>query len=274
MTESDSSDLGSVAVSTLEGAKHRASYHINLNLAAYSMKTVMGMDGLSRADKVHLGEAYKAVIDAGAQNSSATSMSALASESPRPNTPQDNGNNTERSYTELDAQDDYELEQLFQKLGAERAWKAIARRKTKPLGRPEENHTSYLFEMTCIMKRDGDDFWDQRAISKAAREVAKKSPKGRKDISKTLIKKFNVLLVEAWANELREMIELSVKTHVQRADIQVLRDRWAPYGHLPEGAAVLAQLEDIEREIADWPTPEQIVDHIAAFEASPSAQKK
>jgi hypothetical protein len=160
-------------------------------------------------------------------------MNAPALESPHPNTPQDTGNNTETSYTELDAQDDYELERLFRKLGAERAWKAIARRRTKPLGRPEENHMPYLMEMMLIMERDGRDFRNQRAISKAARQVANKRPKGRKDISKTLIKKFNAMLVKAWTDKFWEMIELSMKMQVlQRTDIQVLRKRWAPHGDL------------------------------------------
>jgi hypothetical protein len=50
MTESDSSDLGPVAMSAAEGAKHNASDQGYLDLAAHCMKTMMGMDGLSRAD--------------------------------------------------------------------------------------------------------------------------------------------------------------------------------------------------------------------------------
>src|SRR5437588_4919613 len=135
-------------------------------------------------------------------------------------------------YTATDAQDDWELEQLFRKLGGERASKAIARRKkSKPLGRPEDNHISLLVEMVQIIQRDGYDFGNKQAQSKAAREVAKKRPKGRTDVTKTLIKKVNAALERARVISLWEGKKLFIT-------IQVDRDRSAPSGHVPEGANV------------------------------------
>src|SRR5690349_21531722 len=160
---------------------------------------------------------------------------------------------TEEDYTTADMQDDRELELLFQKLGGDRVWKAIARRKMKRLGRPEYNHTPHLLEMMCIMKRDGCDFRNQRAVAKAAREVANKRPAGRKDISKTLIKKFHALLKELWTDTVVGIMKNSIRMQITRAKIQAVRERWTPYSHLAEGAAVLAQLDEAERELANLP---------------------
>jgi hypothetical protein len=178
-------------------------------------------------------------------------------------------------FTAADAEADRRLEQLSRELGDEAIKKASERRwqrKRKRRGRPPEDflYAPVVTEMVRIMKQAGYDFWDQRAVSKVANEVSKtvaekrtfnykKRPDAvRANISKTLIKKFKATIAEA-NEDIRLEIRLSLVTLC--LEIKLLRYYWAPYGHLPEGAAALAQLDDFESAILTvcpaWSVPER-----------------
>jgi hypothetical protein len=73
---------------------------------------------------------------------------------------------------------------------AEPLAKPLAERRERPRGRPAEDDTPHVGEMVRIIIKDGNTFWDRKAVSKAADQAAEGVPrrheKKREDVAKTL----------------------------------------------------------------------------------------
>ena len=74
----------------------------------------------------------------------------------------------------------------------------LAERRERPRGRPAEDDTPHVGEMVRIIIKDGNTFWDRKAVSKAADQAAEGVPrrheKKREDVAKTLRYKFEKTL--------------------------------------------------------------------------------
>jgi hypothetical protein len=122
-----------------------------------------------------------------------------------------------------------------------------ARRK-RPRGRPEEDDLPHVGEMVRTIIRDGNTFWDSKAVSKAANQAAEGVPrrheKKRKDVAKTLRYKFEKTLQElkhlGCADSLANFARLSI-----RLSEELSEERQS------HAADILAKLNMLQQEIDD-----------------------
>src|ERR1700730_3887180 len=93
------------------------------------------------------------------------------------------------------------LEKLIREFGGAEVLplaEPLAGRRKRPRGRPAEDYTPHVGEMVRIIIKDGNTFWDRKAVSKAAHQAAEGVPrrheKKREDVAKTLRYKFEKTL--------------------------------------------------------------------------------
>jgi hypothetical protein len=139
------------------------------------------------------------------------------------------------------------LEKLIREFGGAEVLplaEPLAGRRKRPRGRPAEDDTPHVGEMVRIIIKDGNTFWDRKAVSKAADQAAEGVPrrheKKREDVAKTLRYKFEKTL--RGLNHLRFADSVA---DFARLSIQVSEERRR------HGADVLAQFNALQHAVDD-----------------------
>jgi hypothetical protein len=149
-----------------------------------------------------------------------------------------------------------ELDRLIDQFGEAKVVATLEARTKRLRGRPPADDLLYLFHMARNVGR----VWPagissagrgrkktplEKNVSRAAKEIAplipRYDPKLRKDVQKTLRYKF----MKAFRGPPEYVHELMTKIAILRQFIMGLRERWEPFGDLPEGMAILAQLDEL-----------------------------
>jgi hypothetical protein len=154
-------------------------------------------------------------------------------------------------YTAADAEADWELEQLYRRFGVIVMEKAIKRRRagSRSRGRPRllyrstEPDAPYLLEMVSLAKQKSDI-----QPYRLAKEVAGKNQlKG--DLNTHIQRLGNKFKTMQGLAKERVIAAGFAECLVLRLRVVEQRERWKEFAGTPEGAQVLAGLDEIEREI-------------------------
>ena len=139
------------------------------------------------------------------------------------------------------------LEKLIREFGGAEVLplaEPLAGHRKRPRGRPAEDDMPHVGEMVRIIIKDGNTFWDRKAVSKAADQAAEGVPrrheKKREDVAKTLRYKFEKTL--RGLNHLRFADSVA---DFARLSIQVSEERRR------HGADVLAQFNALQHAVDD-----------------------
>lgn len=173
-----------------------------------------------------------------------------------------------------------ELDSLIDRYSESEVAAAFKARTRKPLGRPPEDDLLHLLEMARLIAIAAPSrSWRStrtrtvfdREISWVAKEVGLNTPRydktRRKDVAKTLRQKFKKVLRTPTT-----LAELMIQVAILRRLILGERCRWAPYDYLPEGAAILAELDAMQAETdRAWCTLEHLVMEKNSLDLTPIA---
>jgi hypothetical protein len=151
-----------------------------------------------------------------------------------------------------------ELDRLIDQFGEAKVVATLKALTKRGPGRPPEDDLKYLFRIARVAGKG----WPERissagrghkqttiekSVSRAAKEVATLipwyDPNLRKDVQKTLRLKF----MKAFNGPPKYVHELKLQIALHQRFIMGLRERWAPFGDLPEGIAILAELDELAR---------------------------